>query len=366
MSTEEMIKNSKLYFIEKLFSFFKNESAVITKRGESFRYLIKETINTSNEIKTVNSQIEVSRLSKALEYQITELEHVFTNNPIFENYLNIDIQQLKKLMKSYKPSGKKDKDIEQEKNKSTNSNYIYSLEFNKLINSLISFEKKLSQESLIKEHFIKVQSITDRLLYDQVDIIIDSLISELLYVCSTKYLIEKFEKAEKTLNLQNIDNDLQILCDNLALNTAALKNHEFIFKLELLDKTQKLKEQLLAINPEFIFDIKTFKTLENTIENFVKAEEHFTSSRKHILYLYKQVNSTDIYKASKIANEEVKDFLHTYILLDKTFKVEINVKGLYREDSNQNWKMRDIIFRENNYTKVMSLRERNDIQLLLI
>ncbi|MFT8323489.1 MAG: hypothetical protein ABF649_21760, partial [Bacillus sp. (in: firmicutes)] len=236
---KKWIKNAKDYFVMKFFSYFNKENNLILKRSESFRYLIKEIIEVNTEIKLAKNDVEVRRLNKAMTYLFEELSFIIGYNPIFKcEKLTKDFSQVKKLIDNCLKSKNNKNEVES-----------FQLVVNKAINSLVSLNKKMNQIDIINSHFQIILKQVEAFQFNDVDIIVDSLVNESLFMHSHKHIKEWIEHYSKSNEPSGSDSYIENLQRDFTKENFVNKESSYIVRLHfpksILEKINLDNEQLL-------------------------------------------------------------------------------------------------------------------------
>lgn len=339
----EKIVSAKKYFVSKFINYFKNSTILLENRMVSFRSLINEMLSIYDEIIKAKNEVEKSRLIKAFHYISQELSEYIDNNPIFRsNMYSKNFNEINKIIK----------DINK-KNDKFELNVLH-----RLVTSLRSLNKNLNQMLFTKSHFHIVLDQEKALSFNDIDIIVNSLINELLYAHSSVYINRKIDLVHQKIKNLSEHEYIEELDKQFLKNMFENKNIYFYVRLdfpqELINHLDLDADKSLISKQKF--EEKRIITPDNNVI------EHLFPSSKVSYLLYQHIVAADDFKASEILDDNVNRFLEVYQLLSGNKGLMKGNKGLWKYNLNDDWKFGDLFISTNDITTSKSSREEEDIK----
>lgn len=342
MTEEEKRLNAQKYFVFKLVEYFRNTYGVLqNKRYDSLSAMAEEILDILNVIN--RSKIDATHLLRGLDGLLEGFKYQWSNHPLIKhNLLKRDINHLISKIKL---------------DRENDSDYLIAL-----YNSIRSMVKKLEKKSIVRIYIDVLEN--ESLTYGEIDKMLDSFVSELLFQgYSLKYLEEWYSKEIHPLIM---DSDLtreKILnaLEEIGSLACSRKKFHVVFMCRLpKELLRELEEQReIKIRSLIIID---GTSIVNEIEKSAKIHERSK-------YLYTEVLSCDKYKAIEIIKNSIESYTEIYKTLTNTSKATINDKTLFFISADEtNW---DRIVLEDAMdvgSKITSInkQEKEDIEDLII
>ena len=275
-------ENNYKYFIYAVREYFLlDKDRLDSRKFSSFKLLIDDYIGLDNQIRDEkNDKLERARAALA-DNILFYISNTFLK---FSDILGEDISSLKEMLE------KRGDSIEE------NIYYIAK-----------ALQKKIEKTNLIK---IWIELLKRKATcYDDVDIILDCLVSELLYMgYSVEYLGEWWKESFSKDEVNR--GELEALVNKfIHLGIDVLKGYEVLIYIQLPQKLDTVKE------------LKVHK-ISYHVQNERKNE--FVNVNQAGSVLVTQINALDKYKAIELAVSNIENYLKIYQFLDNS----INDKSL--------------------------------------
>ncbi len=313
-------ENNYKYFIYAVREYFlKDKDRLDSRKFNSFRLLIDDYISLQNQIRDEkNDKLERARVALT-ENIIFYISNTFLR---FDNTLGEDVSSLKEIL---------------EKNKESIGENAYYI--------ARALRKKIGKINLIE---VWIELLKNKATcYDDVDIILDCLVSELLYMgYSMEYMgewwKENFSKDE--IN----EGDLEILIDKfICLGIDASKEYEVLLYIQLPQKLDKIRE------------LKVHK-INYGVQNERKNE--FACAGQSGAVLVTKIKAIDKFKAIEIAASNIENYLRIYKFLDNSIN-DKSLKSCIVYDQNE--KIEKEMHNRKSNIRELSHREKEDIEDLI-
>jgi hypothetical protein len=340
MTEEEKKLNAQKYFINKLLEYFKNSYGILqNKRYDSLIAMFEEIIDIQDEIN--KSKVDTSHLLKSLDNVLAAFKYQWFKHPLVSHKsINRDLNSI----------------INRIKTENDNDYYIT------IYNLITSMKKKLNKQEIVKLYIDVLKK--DTLSYGEVDKLLDSFVSELLFQgYSLRYLEEWYgREIEEIIKGENLESN-RIEAALNRLNDLACNANVFyvIFPCnlpkDLLMELDEYKE--IRINNLIVY---SDNNLSSDVKEKIKLDER-------LIYLSAESIASDKYKAIEILKNSMESYAEIYKILNQSSKPIINEKTVFYISSDKdNWDkviLEDIIYTNNKMVSI-SRRERNDIQDLIM
>jgi hypothetical protein len=340
MTEEEKKLNAQKYFINKLLEYFKNSYGILqNKRYDSLIAMFEEIIDIQDEIN--KSKVDTSHLLKSLDSLLAAFKYQWCKHPLIRHKtISRDLNSI----------------INKIKTENDNDYYIT------IHNLVTSMKKKLNNQQIIKLYLDIIKQET--LSYGEVDKLLDSFVSELLFQgYSLRYLEEWYGKEiEVLIKDDELDNNRVEVVLNI-INDLACNSNAFylIFPCNLpkdlameLDEYKEIRINNLVVHSD--------DNLLNEVKEKIKLDDR-------LVYLSAEAIASDKYKAIEVLKNSIESYAEIYKILNQSSKPTINEKTVfYISSDKENWDkviLEDIIYINNKMVSI-SRRERNDIQDLAI
>lgn len=341
MSQEDSLIGQK-YFIFKIKEYIENRNYTLqNKRWESLRALLSDCIHIQEEINTTTSDSDRQRIS--LKYVMEGLVFYCNCNPLTK-HKSIK-REINYLIKQIKNDGDKDR--------KDNRDFIA------IYNSMKSFLKRLELINISSLHIDIIKST--KLKFKEIDNLLDSFMSELLYDgYSIKYL-KNWYKENVTDEIQGKelnDINIEIILDKFR-NLSCKKEENYVIlnswiPKELREYVEENKTSKIKIK----YDYEILHTLPDDIDiektNFSKSSENYTLKVKII--------ACDKYSAINIATDNLENYFELFKQNNKNI---CNRRNFFISKDNSKWEKVTIEDGDSLELKIYDnkdKREKEDIQ----
>lgn len=308
---ENKILKCQKYYIFKIRDIVNNSFHTLEeKRTECLIQYLELSINTYDEYRKA---LDPSKLKRAYEGLIEGLDFQIQHHPFrkLDLYKN-DFTHLHKLIAL----------SESERNKELHNIYC----------AMVCLKKKLCAADIIGDYILCLEREE---VFGEMDILIEALISDLLYKgYSLAYLIEWF-KNQQTLFMKN-GQDVSIIHNLTELNRQPI-GHTIYIKFVIRSDTQ-LYPALQLLQKQFIIEKKE----DFSFGNMWRGEEYYIAHKKY--------QALDITKAVSMA---AKEFGETKELFD----MWQGVQGCIRDDQQYGWV-------ENNRLNLIMVKKTDNVKML--
>lgn len=353
LSLEELMTKKddligKKYFIFKINEYIKNVNYTLqNKRWESLRALLTDCIDIQEDLNTTLGDGERQRIS--LKYVMDALVFYCKHNPLSSH--NKIKREINHLINQIDVSVKDNKEEKENKDKR---------DFIAIYNSIKSFLKILEKNNISSLHIDIIKN--NKLSFKEIDNLLDSFISELLYDgYSVKYLENWYsenilnEVKTKELNKQEIENILE----KFTTLSCTKKEHYVILNSwipkELTENINNKEDNKLKIK----YNYEVLTELPNGVTGeFSKSKESFNLKVKII--------SCDEYSAIDIARDNLENYFKLFKQSNGYTKKDVcNSRIFFVSKDNLEWNR---IIRENGDSpelkiyKSIDSRETEDIK----
>lgn len=310
MDENKILKFQK-YYIFKIRDIVNNSFHTLEeKRTECLIQYLELSINTYDEYRKA---LDPSKLKRAYEGLIEGLDFQIQHHPFrkLDLYKN-DFTHLHKLIAL----------SESERNKELHNIYC----------AMVCLKKKLCAADIIGDYILCLEREE---VFGEMDILIEALISDLLYKgYSLAYLIEWF-KNQQTLFMKN-GQDVSIIHNLTELDRQPI-GHTIYIKFVIRSDTQ-LYPALQLLQKQFIIEKKE----DFSFGNMWRGEEYYIA--------HKEYQALDITKAVSMA---AKEFGETKELFD----MWQGVQGCIRDDQQYGWV-------ENNRLNLIMVKKTDNVKML--
>lgn len=308
MNLDEKKLNAQKYFIFKLMEYFRNTYGVLqSKRYDSLSAMCEEIVDIQNEIN--RSRVDTTHLQRGLDGLLEAFKYQWREHPLIRHYLfNRDIGF---LISRIRIEGERD------------NNYFITI-----YNSMKSIMKKLESKSIVKIYIDVIKK--EVLSYGEVDKLLDSFVSELLYQgYSLKYLKDWYLNDIKPLmnNPDLEEKDIINALDEIGNLACSRKKFYAIFPCRLPKELQRELEEQREIKIRNLLIISGGNVI-NEISGDIRMEERGR-------YLYTEVMSCDKYKAVEIIKNSVEGYTEIYKLLSNNSKSIISERAAFYISSDE-------------------------------
>ena len=308
---ENKILKCQKYYIFKIRDIVNNSFHTLEeKRTECLIQYLELSINTYDEYRKA---LDPSKLKRAYEGLIEGLDFQIQHHPFrkLDLYKN-DFTHLHKLIAL----------SESERNKELHNIYC----------AMVCLKKKLCAADIIGDYILCLEREE---VFGEMDILIEALISDLLYKgYSLAYLIEWF-KNQQTLFMKN-GQDVSIIHNLTELDRQPI-GHTIYIKFVIRSDTQ-LYPALQLLQKQFIIEKKE----DFSFGNMWRGEEYYIA--------HKEYQALDITKAVSMA---AKEFGETKELFD----MWQGVQGCIRDDQQYGWV-------ENNRLNLIMVKKTDNVKML--
>ena len=308
---ENKILKCQKYYIFKIRDIVNNSFHTLEeKRTECLIQYLELSINTYDEYRKA---LDPSKLKRAYEGLIEGLDFQIQHHPFrkLDLYKN-DFTHLHKLITL----------SESERNKELHNIYC----------AMVCLKKKLCAADIIGDYILCLEREE---VFGEMDILIEALISDLLYKgYSLAYLIEWF-KNQQTLFMKN-GQDVSIIHNLTELDRQPI-GHTIYIKFVIRSDTQ-LQPALQLLKKQFIIEKKE----DFSFGNMWRGEEYYIA--------HKEYQALDITKAVSMA---AKEFGETKELFD----MWQGVQGCIRDDQQYGWV-------ENNRLNLIMVKKTDNVKML--
>lgn len=308
---ENKILKCQKYYIFKIRDIVNNSFHTLEeKRTECLIQYLELSINTYDEYRKA---LDPSKLKRAYEGLIEGLDFQIQHHPFrkLDLYKN-DFTHLHKLITL----------SESERNKELHNIYC----------AMVCLKKKLCAADIIGDYILCLEREE---VFGEMDILIEALISDLLYKgYSLAYLIEWF-KNQQTLFMKN-GQDVSIIHNLTELDRQPI-GHTIYIKFVIRSDTQ-LQPALQLLKKQFIIEKKE----DFSFGNMWRGEEYYIAQKEY--------QALDITKAVSMA---AKEFGETKELFD----MWQGVQGCIRDDQQYGWV-------ENNRLNLIMVKKTDNVKML--
>lgn len=313
-------KNNYKYFIYAVREYFlKDKDRLDSRKFNSFRLLIDDYINLQSQLRNENND-KLERAAGALMENITYyISNTFLK---FSDILGTDVSSFKEIL---------------EKNKGDSKGNVYFI--------ASALRKKIDKINFIE---VWIELLKKKATcYDDVDNILDCLVSELLYMGYSVEYISQWWKENFSRDKIN-EGDLELLIDKfVGLGIDASEEYEVLIYIQLPQKLDGIEE------------LKVHKIKYN-IQN--KRKNEFACVSQTGTVRGTKIKAIDKFKAIEMAVSNIENYLKIYQFFDNSIN-DKSLKSCIVYDGGEKTE-REMHNRKSNIRE-LSHREREDIEDLI-
>lgn len=294
---------SKSYFLRKIYHNLNlNNGSIKRKRITAISLLIEDFIKTVNRLNSSPTESMTKMYTSILKGILDNLIFTIEKNPIFkDDSLNHDKQRILTLLKS------KDRKLE-------------NIELRETYNSLLNLRRKLNRLNMIELHCntILYNSIT----FGEVDILVDSLISELIHFgYSTQYLFEWFKNIDNT-ETADIDNEI------IKINSLSFEMKKYCIALNMWLPSD------IKQDDHFFCGLEVKIVTEEEIKEFLSSTSLFDeyTTPKVFNFCVTEVQAPDKYRAIEQVVEEIQSYIGLFSAYETPPQKIILDNGMIKEN----------------------------------
>nr|WP_096634888.1 hypothetical protein [Clostridium cochlearium] len=338
MNTQEKRFSAKKYFVFAFKKYILNENKILSKKFQpSIRELLSDYINVYEDIiHNTNNKLLIKSKKDLIGAIIFYLnESVFYNKKIYKEEIDFLI-----------------KDLERVKNQSLNQ-----FDEIKIYNKCKSIVKKIDNDNIYK---YLVEVIKNTCNYEEVDEIIQAMISELLYDgFSLKYL-EKWYNSyiSKLLSKleydNNIDQTIDLFCQ--------LFEEDSDFKYYLTIKSKVKLEEKIYLSCNLIMKKEDYNKLSLISIKDNKETKNYLQYGQDINVYSIKIKAKDYYKGLEIIIDSIVSYFQMVNYLSDDSEIILNDKIVVKVSDGVYEKIRKEMYDENILFHESERREKGDIK----
>lgn len=302
---KEKIFSAQKYFIYKISEYFKSQHHTLQdKRHSSLISILNDGLDIQNDINDSNG--DKVRLKKSLHSLLRSIEFCYDKKHPLCKYTTRLARDLKLLTKKINSITNKENN-KKEENKENNET-DKDIKLLSICTSISSLTKKLTPQYLISEYIRILQN--NPLSFSETDIVLQSIVSELLYQgYSLQYLEEWYKSMIKdSLEIKDLDEESSKILVQKFEDLAKDPIDYYVILNSWLPN--ELSKEILENG--FLNIQQNYQLVEDTLIVDLKEKDMLTnfSESKHTLIV--EIKAYDKYKAIEKASKTLENYLEMY------------------------------------------------------